>query len=427
MSEEAKNVQNEENRFAIENFNTEMFGEDTEFNEKADVTNLRERLAAIPIATPDMTPDQLRQICVSYIKLSVSFQWVSDRYMSFDGKPERTFYKGKLYGGIPYINTASGNLYRILEYYDDETGVLDTSFFHENPKLFGTACSGTASTAWQRVINSVESSWTHSMNMAHGFIPVGPYEYDYSQKQIWEKNRETGKRDYFYNAKKVCQANGEQVMYESYALTKPADCYSSNGHVRLSIEVPSIFRKEDGTIDGEKSFVMLAEQGLFTKGDHHKRKTGDGTDYLIRGNDGGKFTFKELFDAGYLVHTFKEFLGLKKFTPSQIHLTEKEGSTDDTVLTDLVTCNYPISDLFIKVKNEKGEAVHESIYRVFPHYVRTVNLAKALPVNELRALEEKGPLTLEIEAQISTGEKKPVYCGPVKKEKKPEPAEEAKA
>ena len=100
MSEKEKVVQNEENKYAIENFNTEMFGENTEFHEKADVTNLRERLAAIPIATPDMTPDQLRQICVSYIKLSVSFQWIADRYMSFVDKPEKTFYKGKLNGGI---------------------------------------------------------------------------------------------------------------------------------------------------------------------------------------------------------------------------------------------------------------------------------------------------------------------------------------
>ena len=423
MSEKEKVVQNEENKYAIENFNTEMFGENTEFHEKADVTNLRERLAAIPIATPDMTPDQLRQICVSYIKLSVSFQWIADRYMSFVDKHEKTFYKGKLNGGIPYINTASGNLYRILEYYNDETGELDCSFFSENPSLFGTACSGTASTAWQRVINSVESSWTHSMNMAHGFIPVGPYVYDYSQKQIWEKRPNEKKRFYFYNAKNVCKANGEQVMYESYALTKPADCYSSNGHVRLSIEVPSVFRKEDGTIDGEKSFVLLAEQGLYTKGDYHRRKTKDGTDYLIRGNDGYPYTFKELFDAGYLVHTFKEFLGLKKFEKSEIRLTPREGSEDNTVLSDLVTCNYPISDLFMKVKNEKGEVVHESIYRVHPHYVRTVSLAKALPTDEIRALEEQSPLTLEIEAQISTGEKKAVYCGPVKKEKEPESAE----
>lgn len=431
MSEEVKVVEPEENKYAIEKFNTEMFGEDTEFHEKADVTNLRERLAAIPIATPDMSPDQLRQICVSYIKLSVSFQWIADRYMAFTNKPEKTFYKGKLYGGIPYINSASGNLYRILEYYNDETGELDCSFFHKNPDLFGTACSGTASIAWQRVINSVETSWTHSMNAAHGFIPVGPYTYDYSQKQIWGIIKNEKKRHYYYNTKNICKDNGEQVMYESYALTKPADCYSSNGHVRLSIEVPQVFRMEDGTIDGEKSFVMLAEQGLYTKGDYHKRKTKDGTDYLIRGNDGGKFTFAELFNAGYLVHTFKEFLGLKKFDKSEIKLSSVEGCEDDTVLSDRVTCNYPISDLFMKVKNEKGEVVHESVFRVYPHYIRSVNLEKALPTDELRAMEVKSPLTLEIEAQISTGEKKSVYCGPIKKEKKsspPEaPAEEAKA
>ena len=400
---------NRPENFTIEMLNTDMLPEDTDFGEQAELPLTRARLDAIPIATPDMTTDQLRKICVDYVKLSVSFQWYTDRYISFAKKPERTLYKGKLYGGIPYVNTASGSVYRILEYYDEKTGFLDTEFFSQNPLLFGTACSGTASCGWHRVVNSAEISWTHSMNVAHGFIPVGPYKYDHSLQQIWTKNAE-GKRIYAYNTKTVCKDNGEQVMYESYALTLPADCYSSNGHVRMCAENPVVVRNEDGTIDGEKSYVVLVEQGLFTKGDHHKRKTAGGIDYLIRGCDGKAFNFLELFDAGYLVHTFAELIGTKKVDLAEVGIGYDEGKISaDQLYRLLIKANYPISDVFSVVKDEKGEVVKKHVYRHCPHYIKVLSLKNCLP-EELGSFCD-GKHSIEISAQLYNGQKLVAYSG----------------
>ncbi|MBR7164943.1 MAG: hypothetical protein IKD18_01560 [Clostridia bacterium] len=406
---------NRPENFTIDMLNTDTFPEDTDFGEHAEFPLTRERLDAIPIATPDMTTDELRKICVDYVKLSVSFQWYTDRFVFVpstrstpDVFPARSFYIGKLNGGIPYINTASGSLYRILEFYDEKTGLLDTEYFSKNPQFFGTACSGTAGCGWHRVVNSAEISWTHSMNVAHGFIPVGPYKYDHSQKQIWEKI--DGKRVYFYNAKTVCKENGEQVMFESYALTLPADCYSSNGHVRMCAENPVVVRNEDGTIDGEKSYVVLVEQGLFTKGDHHKRKTSDGIEYLIRGNDGHAFTFIELFNAGYLVHTFAELIGTKKVDIAEVGIGhEGETINGESLYSSPIKANYPISDIFITVKDENGEEVKKHIFRVHPHYVRTVAAKKYLPEGLCEFCD--GKHTIEISAQLFNGQKLVAYTG----------------
>ena len=396
----------------LERMNEELFDPTLDFNEKALITNIRERLDAIPIANNSMTSDELRQIVVDYLKLSVSFQWVCDRYLAFSDKPAQTFYKGKLYGGIPYINTASGNLYRWLLYYNEETGVMDTTHLAEIPRLFGTACSGTAGWALHRVVNSAEISWTHSMNVIHGFVPVGPYRYDYSKPICWTKNPD-GKRTLHYSCKKICKANGEQIMFESYAMALPADCFSSNGHVRLAGEKPVVVRNEDGTIDGEKSTVTLIEQGLYTVDSYHKRKTEDGTDYLIRGCDGKAFTFLELFNAGYLVHTFREFLGLDPVEDGKAEFIQKEAEEGAEPEPLMLEANYPSSDVFTSLKNEKGEEVHRHVKHACPHFVYRMKATDCLPVEALKEAREQEGFTVEVKAQLSTGVLYTVYSGPL--------------
>jgi len=260
-----------------------------------------EKMNSLPIANNSMSENQLRQLCVDYLKLSVSCQWVSDGtyYLTEKKNPEQYFTEGKLYGGIPYVHKASGNLYRFMEYYDSKTGIFNSEGLRKNPELFSTACSGTVAWAWTRVINSAEITWTHSINAAHGLVPVGPYKYDFDIEQFWV-NDENGEKIYRCNTTKVCKKNTTQVMYESYALSHLADCYTRNGHVAMAVSEPVVVRDKDGKIDGAKSYIMLGEQGQYTKADYHVRVTADGTKYRIRGNDGRKFSFATLFKEGWI-------------------------------------------------------------------------------------------------------------------------------
>ena len=361
-----------------------------------------------------MTSEELRQICVDYVKLSVSFQWLPSKGFEYRAASDQRafveFFQGKLHGGIPYINVASGNLYRIMEFYDTETGILDLEWLVENPDYFGTACSGTTGWGWARVVNSAVCMWTANLNASQGLVPVGPYTYDLSTERFGEDLKE--------DCKDIVKRNGSQVMYESYALSKKADCFVNNGHVRMNGEDPVVVRNPDGTIDGKKSYIVQVEQGLYTNGEQHKRVTSDGTEYVIQGNDGKKgdgsdyfFTFEELFKSGYLPHTFKEFLGTDPIEPGEASI----GITDESIAVEtlrgaLLTANYAISDVFFVLREPDGTLVSEHVVRMDRHYSKKVKLKDGLPMAPLWMNQGKG-YTISLEVQLGNGERVTAYSG----------------
>jgi len=379
---------------------------------KADDPLTPEKMAAIPIASASMTTEELRQICVDYLKLSVSCQWVSDgNYFLVEwDNDERRFKEGKLYGGIPYVNMASGNLYRFMEFYDSKTGVFDSKAMRKNPELFATACSGSVGWAWSRVINSAEISWTHSLNAQHGLVPIGPYTYDYEVEQFWEWGKKD-KKIHHLKTLNICKENTTQVMYESYALAHLADCFNRSGHVAMAVSEPVVVRDADGKIDGENSYIMLAEQGQYTTAEHHLRVTSDGTEYRIRGNDGRAFSFATLFKKGFIVHTFKEFIGVDPVEPGEVIVPMNDGvvSVKEIGNGDL-TANYPISDVFTTVCDRDGNTVYEYVMRTTDHFTRAIPMETCIPVRKLRKYR-KDEHTVQIAVQLSNGELITAYEG----------------
>ncbi|MBR3836750.1 MAG: hypothetical protein IKJ74_01275 [Clostridia bacterium] len=387
-------------------------GESNVVYDKADQF-LPASLAAIPIANSSMSTDELRQICIAFMQLSVSFQWIPDRDVELGNSKLKRFKEGDLQGGLPYINTASGNLYRVLEYYDPETGVIDFSYFADKPDIFGNACSGATGWAWARVINSADIGYTSALNASHGFIPVGPYKYDFSLDRFWQKE-DDGTRTNFLETIEVCKTNGEQVMFESYALTKPADCFVNQGHVRMSVEPPVVVRNPDGTIDGEQSYMYQAEQNADNTVDYKRRETADGTEYYIRGNDKLKFTFNELYERGYLPHTFKEFLGTDPVEKAELTVGIGEASvTAKDLLESTLRCNYPISDVFTVIRDAEGNQVGGTFIKRMDNHLSKAKKVSAvtIPTANLKAFAAKGGHTIEIRAQVGTGEILTAYSG----------------
>ena len=67
---------------------------------------------------------------------------------------------------------------------------------------------------------------------------------------------------------KVTSKNGEQTMFEAYALCIPGDTIASRwtsgssviGHARLISAEPTLIRNNDGSINGARSYLTVYEQ-----------------------------------------------------------------------------------------------------------------------------------------------------------------------
>ncbi|MBR7165356.1 MAG: hypothetical protein IKD18_03660, partial [Clostridia bacterium] len=366
-----------------------------------------ERIAQIPVANASMSTAELRQICVDYVCLSTTFQWTPSTEYQY--RVERqgasaSFLAGMLYGGIPYVNTASGNIYRVLEYYDTETGTMDMLPFRSNNLVCGTACSGTAGWGWSRVINSAVCKWTAELNVKHGLVRVGNYTYNDNITR-YDEGIDTECSD-------IAKKNGAEVLYESYALTDVADCLVNNGHVRMVKEKPVVIRNEDGSIDPKKSYIIQCEQGLYTNSDTHDRFTSDGTRYKIQGNDNLKATFAQLFKDGYLPHTFKEFLGTDPVEAATCTIEHNEPTaTLNQLHRSTVKANYTISHIITMIHDAEGNQLTRYIKYLNNHFSREISLLECLPGNAVLNYAKEGTNTIEIQAYLGNGEILTAYKG----------------
>jgi len=369
----------------------------------------RARLDAIPVPTADMTTDELRQICLDFMDVQTSFVWTPNSsfiYLQWQGK-EPEINEGTIYGGMPYVSCTMSSLYRALYFYDEETGVLDTATLGDNfAAIMGNQCSGNSAWGWARVCSAATWNSTQYINPAHNAILVGPYTYD------------TEKLTDFYTQKihtreDICEKNGEQVMYESYALLEKADGIvdykRTGGHVRMVRERPVVVRNEDGTINGEESYLDCREQGSARV----ERTMPDGQTIYVMDAD-RRYTFYKLFRGGYLPFTMPEFHGLKKIEPARVSLTHTKGTvTYDELMESTVECNYAISDIEITIKNKDGK----KLYYGFIYPERTAFETKEFQLKIAKRGTPPftgyagGGNTITLRARVGTGQLLPLYEG----------------
>lgn len=304
-------------------------------------------LAAIPLATDTMTKAELRQLCLDFFELQLSFQWKTDLDLAFyqtnnDKGKVKNIKTDNIYGGAFYQSVGFGNLYRWLEYYDEETGVMPMSVAlaenggygegaavtdvetdetgrviynkYRSLMTFGNQCTSSSSWSWGRVINSVSFGNTCDINIYNGFIPVGCYTYSYELDgktygpldiQNFGKGYEDNPGGYDtddviadWNA-----ANGADAMYKCYAQLKPGDCVVDGGHAMM-VKSVNLFTSNDGTVNYELSTVVVNEQ---IEGWGYKDNIGE-TMLYQQGRVDKSYTFQQLQKSDYIPFTFLEFL-----------------------------------------------------------------------------------------------------------------------
>ena len=205
-------------------------------------------------------------------------------------------------------------------------------------------------------------------------------------------------------------------MFRSYAEFLPADGmvhYNGAGHVRMVSEKAHVEYTADGSIDGQKSYVLYLDQGSSFSNRSHNGKT-----VKVQGGIDKKTTFLEMYNAGYLPFTLKEFVGLDPVEQGEVSVTE--GTVTDSMslkdLTELeISANYTISDVTVKFTDDSGKTLYENIAGTGELYCYKLPLRKVVFSSSVKnAIKDKNGV-LSISCRLGTGESFPIYEGPLAK------------
>ena len=369
-----------------------------------------DRINAIPVANSNMTEEQLRQICVDFMRLQLSFAWTPSTDFNYTtGESSKKLNVDQVYGGLPYISSTGGSLYNAMTLID-ANGVMDMSQSELN-MIIGNQCSGSAFWAWSRVSNSIQWGGTQGMLKANGCTPVGPYTYDYSIAS-WHNYEEPSNG---YRTYDICDQNGRQTMYESYALLKMADGLNQYrtkaGHVRMVSSNPVVVRNSDGSINGDKSYLTYLDQVSNWK----SGTQANGVNIKTQGGVDVKIYFSKLFEEGYLPWSIPEltkgnaqYMQIEAATAS----LSKSGSsiTASSLNSAKVNSNYSITYVTVTVKDTSGNVVFTQNAYTKGIRITSYSMSNAGFYSGLAGFSGKG-YTVEVAARVSAGQLLTAYSG----------------
>ena len=373
-----------------------------------------EGLEDLPKKRSDMTPQEARETVLAFWRYCKTALWIPDAqydiYKEEDGQTvlKRSLEQGKVYAGLPYVGNATGSLYRLMDFMDPETGVVNVTEIGEYPLIFGGMCSSGCYWAWARVMNSADYRWCADSVVSRGYLRVGPYTYPDS----WTKFIEVG----YQGTDDVCAENGEQVMYQSYAAMEIGDggitLYEKNGHTNMCSVAPTVVYKEDGTIDGEKSWLCIIEQGAIWQ----EAVSEGGIPYTYERSVERKFTFKQFYDGAYCPFTFGELIGTDPIEETEVNFSYTEETiTEKQLFKAKVTSNYNISDIYVYVYDDAGTEVLKHAVRAITPSTRELQIHKKVgrcyTWGSWDNLDPNGSYTVKVEVQLGTGERPVVYEG----------------
>jgi hypothetical protein len=363
---------------------------------------------SVPVKTANMDITEARKLCVDFFRISKTALWIPDtKYEAkdADGKVLRTMEGGKIYAGLPLLPKGHGNIYRLMDYIDPQTGVVDVQAAGKKLELFGNECSGAAYWGWGRVINSVAFNFPEKMLHKNGYLRLGSYTYDDSVDALSTSYRTTD----------ILKSNDAQVIYQAYALLKAGDgvvYFTSAGHMAMISQDAHVEYKADGTIDPAKSYVYIIDQaGTWKEGTNAE---GDTFTYAI--DNDVKWTFITMFNKQYMPFTFAEWQGTDPIEETVISYSHT-GSTIslDQLYGSQVTCNYGLSDVYAIIKDNGGKEVYKLAVRPTAVHQMTMTFEKDNQDNvawgSLETLDQTKEYTVEIIAQIATGERPTLWTG----------------
>lgn len=249
---------------------------------------------------------------------------------------------------------------------------------------------------------------------SRGFLPLGK---KYDNGKAWSSQNTTTSK-----LPLETETDDLQELYSCYAQLKPADGLvyytTSGGHVVMCSSKAEIDYEEDGkTIDGDNSYITIIDQAQIWK----EVTDVDDVIYQAKYSLDSKYTFKRLYESGYVPFTFAELTGAKSieettcvFKYAEIEdstITDGSSITLEQLFNTEVVSNYGIADVYVIVKDGNNEIYTHAVRSSSAgRKVRTI-LESGAAVDTWGTLPTSGEYNVSIEAQLATGERPEVFSG----------------
>lgn len=377
-----------------------------------------EEYMALPIANDQMTEKELRQLCVDTFRLNMTMPWtpnvpVSYTYTLLNRSSEVNLPIGLAYSGMCYAtgikNATYGNIWKMLPYWDVETGVLDVEAMGDIAlNCISSACAAGAQQGWNRIsatsgIIGMESYSMYESNI----VPVGDYTYTPETYNNYFVGSRTASNE-------IIAANGEEVMYESFAKVQPADGVfsSSSWHVMMIAQDPVVVRTADGKVDPFQSYVYVHEQGAGgTQTDKLNYIQENGKTHRPLGTVDNKYTFEKLVSSGYIPFTLKEFTGEEPVVAGKAWLgtpfTTLPNGMDITaslLFTHNLYTNFNLCNVKVEVKSPDGTVLVSYYPQIMTGQKSEYHSLQGGLETERVAPYANGKNTIHIYARLTNGE-----------------------
>ena len=373
---------------------------------------------SFPVKTTGMSVTQMRKLCVDFFRYAKTALWTPNKSIDYVKNAKGTndsMTGGQLYGGLPYVGNASGNIYRLMDYMDangkvdmaDMLNLTGSRLSTTDLRYFGNQCANGVAVGWQRVINSVTKTHTAAITPASGYVMLGSYSKDESKLNsitAWSTT---------YGTDEFCRANGEQVMFKAYAKLQMGDglvYYTTAGHVIMAATDAHVeYIGNTDVIDGEKSYITIIDQAQTWE----TQTAADGSKYKVKNSVDAKVTFQKLYNSNYVPFTFKEFLGQDPVEATTISLNHSGSSASFAdLMGKTLNSNYSITDAYVIVKDSAGKEVYKHAVRNTTSWGKTLTLKETgANVDAWGTLPTAGTYTVSVVAQLGTGERPTVYSG----------------
>lgn len=314
----------------------------------------------------DLAEQHMRSIC--------SMLWRADEDILYTRSPSTLpedadangihIVKGRVYQGMAYSYSGS-SMESWMEFATgtDENGVITISGLNwqmlsggNTAARYGTDCSGAVCQSWAQFGTSANVAVTAGMTTKNGYLRVGDYTSSDSRNT---------------NTSEVTAANGEQVMYAAYAQAQKADavvCHQDPeggddwGHVMMTVSVDVVYN-EDGTINGDESVMVILEQtsshvrkGIY----HYDEELGENV-YHFCGVD-LPYTFKELYDQGYLPITCQELVDPATVEAPKVtdSLSASSYNYENLLAGSISTNHWSIGSVEITITDNLGNVAQQA-------------------------------------------------------------------